>query len=94
MGLVRPHGIDKPKVIDSECREDLIRAERRPGRTRRAGEDLGVGERKSRQAQRYVAGDADVDATKRSTRKIFSYAVGGHEDLVQVAAARANAAIH
>src|SRR6266851_761508 len=71
----------------------------RPGRAlilraRRAGEDLEVGEGEDRQAHLYVGRDADVDATERSTDKIFSYIVRGHKDRVEVSAARTTAAIH
>src|SRR2546423_4257371 len=61
---------------------------------RQPSEDFGVGEGKSGQAQLYVGRDADVNATEGSTVKVLGYTVRGHEDLVQVTAARATAAIH
>ncbi len=92
VGVVRPRGVDEPKVIRGKGWEKIARA--LILRARQAGEDLGVGEGKSRQAQIHVGRDADVNATEGSTCKVLGYTVRGHEDLVQVAAARANAAIH
>src|SRR6266446_3659695 len=92
VGVDRPRGVYKPKVICGKGWKKIARA--LILRARRAGEDLGVGEGKSRQAQLHVGGDADVNATERSSRKVLGYTVRGHEDLVEVAAARATAAIH
>src|SRR6266436_3022623 len=92
VGVVRPHRVDEPKVIRGKGWEKIARA--LILRARQAGEDLCVGKGKSRQAQIHVGRDADVNATEGSTRKVLSYTVRGHEDLVQVASARATAAIH
>src|SRR6266568_4027545 len=92
VGVVRPHGVDEPKVIRGKGWEKIARA--LILRARRAGEDLGVGEGKNRQAQFHVGRDADVNATEGSTREVLDYIVRRHEDLVEVAAARATAAIH
>ncbi len=93
MGLVRPHGIDKPKVIDGERRKDLIRAECRPGRTRRAGEDLGVGEQEGRQSQLCVGRNADIDAAQGLATRVFGGVVGGHKDRIKVSSAGAAAVV-
>src|SRR6266700_3397672 len=92
VGVDRPRGVDKPKVIRGKGWEKIARA--LILRARRARKDLGVGEGKSSQAQLHVGRDADVNATEGSTRKVLGYTVRGHEDLVQVAAAGATAAIH
>src|SRR6266850_5547145 len=92
VGVVGPDRVDIPKVIRGKGWEKIQRT--LILRTRRAGEDLEVGKGEDRQAHRYVGGDADVDATERSTRKVFRYAVRGHEDLVEVSAARTTAAVH
>src|SRR5882672_8653880 len=61
VGVDRPRGVDKPKVIRGKGWEKIARS--LILRARRAGEDLGVGEGKSRQAQLHVGRDADVNAT-------------------------------
>ena len=92
VGVIRPDGVDEPKVIRGKSREKIASALILSAR--RTGEDLGVGEGVSRQTQLDVGRDADVDATEGSRREVLRYIVRGHEDLVQVAAARATAAIH
>src|SRR6266702_6071467 len=80
VGVDRPRGVDKPKVIRGKGWEKIARA--LILRARRARKDLGVGEGKSRQAQLHVGRDADVNAAEGSTREVLSYTVRGHEDLV------------
>src|SRR5882672_7388299 len=92
VGVVRPDRVDEPEVIRGKGWEKIQRT--LILRTRRAGEDLSIGEGEGGQAQLRVGGYADVDAPKGSTRKVFRYAVRSHKDLVKVAAARAAAAVH
>src|SRR5712691_12246781 len=94
LGVVRPDGVDKSKVIRGKGWEKIQSA--LIGRTHRAGEDLEIGEGEDRQAHLYVGRDTDVDAPERSTRKVFCDAVGGYEDRVEVSAAvcALGAAVH
>src|SRR3981189_748888 len=61
VGIDRPCGVDKPKVIHGKRGEKIARS--LILRARRAGEDLVVGERECRQAHIHVGRDADVNAT-------------------------------
>src|SRR5216683_6929427 len=94
LGVVRPDGVDKSKVIRGKGWEKIQSA--LIGGTHRAGEDLEIGEGEDWQAQLYVGRDTDVDAPQRSTRKVFCDAVGGYEDRVEVSAAvcALGAAVH
>src|SRR6266404_1392910 len=91
VGVVRPDRVDEPEVIRGKGWEKIHRA--LILRTGRAGEDLSIGEGEGGQTQLCVGRDSDVDATRRATRKVFRYAVRSHKHLVEVAAARAAAAV-
>ena len=94
LGVVRPDGVDKSKVIRGKGWEKIQSA--LIGGTHRAGEDLEIGEGEDWQAHLYVGRDTDVDAPERSTRKVFCDTVGGYEDRVEVSAAvcALGAAVH
>src|SRR6266403_181973 len=92
VGVVRPDRVDEPEIIRGKGWEKIHRA--LILRTGRAGEDLSIGEGEGGQTQLCVGRDSDVDAPEGSTRKVFGHAIRGYEDLIEVAAARAAAAVH
>src|SRR5947199_6900375 len=92
VGVIRPDGVDEPKVIRGKSREKVVGALILSAR--RTTEDLGVGEGESRQTQLDVGRDADVDAKEGYRSEVLRYIVRGNEDMVKFDEARSNASIH